>query len=761
MEKWIYKIEAPKLDNETCLFHETLFHNANGYLGVRSCPEEGYPPDYDTVRGTYINGFYDLVEVCHAEKLHGFIDEKQVMLNIADTQTIEVYLESERFSMFEGEILAAERSLDFKAGTTGRSVIWRSPLGKEVRINTTRLVSHALLNLFVIEYTIEPLNFSGTVRLVSSHRGLVYNHFDPRDPRVAAEKREHLFPVGAETLHGASVLVSKTARSDLRICSAVKNVLPSHPDAAFAITVEGHCAVAEAEVFAARGERVTLVKYSTFADSIRCSDCRQEAVAALERAMGEPLSFWYERQREVLAELWQQTSLQIEGDLELDLALRYNIYQLFQSAGRDHFSSVSAKGLSGEGYEGHFFWDTEIYIQPFFILNFPSIAKNLLSYRYRILDSAREHAKIMGHSRGALYPWRTIMGSECSGYFPSGSAQYHINGAIALSVLLYYFASGDFEFIVEKGAEMVIETARLWLDAGHYKEGKFHIYAVSGPDEYTCIVNDNFYTNLAARYNLLWAVRLYRRLKEAGREKRLAKKIGLTEQEVAAFEQAAAGMYVPYDEELGIHAQDEAFLQKPVWDLANTPAGDFPLLLHYHPLYLYRYQVCKQADTVLAYFLFGDALDTEIMRRSFQYYEKITTHDSSLSACVFSIVASQLGFDEKAAYYFGDSAKLDLLNTHGNTKDGLHTANLGGSYMAVVYGFGGLRLYEDRIDFNPKLPRGWTGYGFQITYRGSGIHVQVETGRSRFRLTSGMPAMIRVCGKEYELRDELVIEHLM
>lgn len=757
MKKWTYKLTSPKLDNETCLFHETLFHNANGYLGVRSCFEEGYDEKYDSIRGTYINGFYDFVEVKHAEKLYGFIDEKQVMLNIADTQGIEIYLDDERFSMFDGEVLANERILDLMGGTTKRVITWRSPLGKEVKIEIIRMASHALLNLFTIEYKITPLYFSGNVKIVSSHKGIVQNYANPNDPRVSAVSYNFLEPVSAEIQNDASILITRTTKSDLSVASAVQNILPSHPDVNFSTSISGHEAKATALIPATEGGEITMVKYASFTDSIRYPNFEKVAVDLLREATSGPLDFWYDQQRSILAEFWEQNSLEIKGDPELDLALRYNIYQLFQSAGRDKYSSVSAKGLSGEGYEGHYFWDTEIYIQPFFILNHPEIAKGLLSYRYSILDEAREHARIMGHKQGALYPWRTIMGTECSGYFPSGSAQYHINGAIAWSVLQYYFTTGDQDFMVDQGAEILFETARLWLDAGNYHAGKFHIYAVSGPDEYTCVINDNFYTNLSAQNNLAWAARIYRELHSEGKISSLIKRISLQESEINAFEEAAQAMYLPYDDKLEIHAQDESFLQKPIWDLENTPKDKFPLLLHYHPLYLYRYQICKQADTVLAYFLFGHALEKDVMKRSYKYYEKITTHDSSLSACMFSIVASQLGMNEKANYYFGDSAKLDLFNTHGNTKDGLHTANLGGSYMAIVYGFGGLRIGPTKISFSPKLPEEWEGYQFQINYRGSLIKVNIAQNGCEFALVSGQKTPIYVYGEKYLLEDKIIV----
>ena len=326
---------------------------------------------------------------------------------------------------------------------------------------------------------------------------------------------------------------------------------------------------------------------------------------------------------------------------------------------------------------------------------------------------------------GALYPWRTITGQECSGYFPAGSAQYHINGDIAYSIIAYYQATKDIEFIAAKGAEIVFETARLWLDVGNYYRGEFRINDVTGPDEYTCIVNNNYYTNVLAQYHLRWAVKFYTMLKEAGTLEPIAKKIKLKMTEIRGFIKAAEAMYLPYDAQLKINPQDDSFITKKEWNLHSIPKEHFPLLLHYHPLHIYRHQICKQADTVMAYFILEDAQSVETMRNSFHYYEKITTHDSSLSQPIFSIVAARLGMEEKAYQYFGDSAKLDLCNLHHNTKDGVHTANMAGSFLTIVYGFAGFRLKEQGISFWPMLPKEWKGYSFKILYENSRIAVSV------------------------------------
>ncbi|HBI73234.1 MAG TPA: family 65 glycosyl hydrolase, partial [Lachnospiraceae bacterium] len=505
------------------------------------------------------------------------------------------------------------------------------------------------------------------------------------------------------------------------------------------------------------GETVTLTKFTVFSDSIRCKDCLQGAMEEMEKALKLSLPVLYQYQKEYLKEYWNHCFLEIEGDDDLTAAVNYNMYQLIQSVGKDEYCNIAAKGLSGEGYEGHYFWDTEMYIQPFFNLTEPGITKNLISFRYRTLEKARENARILGHRKGALYPWRTIMGTECSGYYPSGSAGYHINGDIAYSVVAYYLSTKDIEFIVEKGAEILFETARLWMDVGNYYNGSFRINCVTGPDEYTCMVNNNYYTNVCAQFNLNWAVKFYRLLKEEKKLSPVAEKIHLTEEEIKEFDQAARNMYLPYDEKLKINPQDDSFLQKKVWDLEHTPKEKFPLLLHYHPLHLYRYQVCKQADTVLAHFIFEDAQSLETIRNSFDYYEKITTHDSSLSTCIFSIVASKLGRTEKAYEYFGDSAKLDLFNTHKNTKDGIHTANMGGNYMAIIYGFAGLRIKEDGLHFAPSIPKQWKEYRFKINYEDSQIFVEINSEESKFSLLKGSPKQVVIRGKRYELKDTLVV----
>ncbi len=754
----VYSIDNLSLDNNDLLVNETVFHNANGYIGVRSNYEEGYPNGYDTIRGSYINGFYDIADMKQAEKLYGLVEDKQTMLNVVDTQSIELVMDGERFSIFEGTTINSRRWLDMENGITGRSVIWRSPKGKEVEITIKRMTSFYQLSLFTIEYIVKAINFSGKLEFTSYHYGEVENYSNDNDPRVAAERGKYLIPSRSEIKKGISFLTSNTTKSDLTVCTGVSHRLSKKGTMKTTAKIMHHSSVTKAEVPIDIDESITLTKYTVFSDSIRQKDCLEHAKEEMEKSLSVPLEYYYAAQRKYLKEFWSNCHLEIKGDDDLTEAVNYNMYQLIQSVGKDEFCNITAKGLSGEGYEGHYFWDTEMYIEPFFNLTEPVITKNLISFRYNILPQARENAKILGHRKGALYPWRTIMGVECSGYFPSGTAGYHINGDIAYSITAYYLATKDLDFIAEKGAEIIFETARLWIDVGNYSQGTFRINEVTGPDEYTCMVNNNYYTNVSAQHNLRWAVKFYHMLKAEGKLFS-ADRIGLTEVEIKEFEKAADAMFLPYDETLGINPQDDSFLDKKVWDIDNTPKDQFPLLLHYHPLHLYRHQVCKQADTVLAHFIFEDAQSMETIRKSFEYYEKCTTHDSSLSTCIFSIMASKLGQEEKAYDYFGDSAKLDLFNTHKNTKDGIHTANMGGTFMAIVYGFSGLRIKESGIYFAPAIPKQWEGYQFQINYEDSQIKVEVNSEESVFTLVQGSMKTIHVYGNSYNLKNVLAVSN--
>lgn len=754
MEKIITR-EFIDFDENSNSLNETLFHNANGYIGVRGSLEEGVPAGWDTMRGSYINGFYDIIPMKQAEMLCNFVDKKETMLNVADTMTVNCIVDGEMFDLGKGKTITHTRTLNMEKGITNREIVWETSSGKRVRIYITRMTSFEMLSLFSIEYSVEALNFEGDIKFISSHNPDVTNYCNPKDPRLAAESLKNLTVKDFYLEEGSSIAVSETSVSKLRMCSLVNNsvrVSGSGKVVDEKLDLFGKQSVYTGNCHVRKGETATLTKISLFSDSVRCRDITGKVSDDLKVVEQKGIGYFYKAQEEYMRTFWSNCEMEIDGDDDMNSAVAFNMYELLQSSAKDAYASIAAKGMSGEGYEGHYFWDTETFIMPFFTLTNPSLSKMLLRYRYKTLDKARTNATLLGHKKGALFPWRTITGTECSGYFVSGSAAYHINADIAYAFVNYYLATGDLEFMKEAGEEVLIETARLWMDLGTYnRDNKFVLNVVTGPDEYTCMVNNNYYTNAAAKFNLNWAVKLHDLLEEAGMIDELDKKLGVTRTELDSFVRAAENMLLLYDEKLGINPQDDSFLDKPVWDVANTPKEEFPLLLSYHPLHLYRYQVCKQADTVLSYFMFENEQSVDVMKRSYEYYEKITTHDSSLSTCVFSIVASRLGMHEKAYSYFGDSAKLDLMNTHNNTKHGIHTANMGGCYMAIVNGFASLRVTEEGISLAPFVPGSWDGYRFKFVYMGRLIKVVVNKEDINVELIDGDDLKLRIYEKDYWL----------
>ncbi|MGI6215493.1 MAG: glycoside hydrolase family 65 protein [Christensenellales bacterium] len=729
-------------------WEESVFNTANGYIGVRSCQESGTPDGVFSIRGAYINGFYDEKDIAYGEKLYGFAETGQTIVNVTDVQTVKILIDGEAFSLDSGTLLSYEHELFLDKGFQEKRIKWRSKSNKEVFINIRRLASLAQKHLFIISVDILPINFSGEIKILSSVIGDVSNFADPTDPRVAAEKQSYLKVSKTEFLQdGIAFIKSFTKRSKLELSCAVRHKTSMFHDEKH--TAKGNTLISEYLYFANQGEGISLSKYCMFVDSRREKNTGEAALSILEDSFEKSAEYFIESQVKYLADFWNRASVSVD-DSKLQRSINYCLYSLLCSAGQDGITSVCAKGLSGEGYEGHYFWDTEIYIFPFFLLTKPNIAKQLLMYRYNILPKAREHAKIMGHKKGALYAWRSITGSECSAYFPSGSAQYHLTGDVAHAFIQYYLATDDIEFMQDFGAEVLVESARLWLDAGHYVKNRFHIDSVTGPDEYSCIVNNNYYTNCAAKENLLWAYKIMQILEKSGKDKQIKKRLDLSYEELESFKKASYNMYLPYDKDLKINPQDDGFLRLKPLDLKSIPKEEFPLLLHRHPLWLYRHQVLKQADTVLAHCLF-DYADRETIKNSFLYYEKITTHDSSLSACAHSILAAFLGDTKKALEYMLDSSQIDLEDTHKNTRDGIHTANMGGLYQCLVQGFAGVRIREDGLHIAPCLPEEWSEYSFNIRFKKRTININVTKKSAALKLLEGEPVNIYAFNKEVNL----------
>jgi len=727
----------------------TLFSLGNGFIGLRGTFEEGFDPE-PFADGCYLNGVYASEPITYGESAYGYAKNNQRMLTVPNGKSIRLWLDGERFSLAEGELLSFERRLDMAAGLLHRKLVWRSPNGKTIELHSRRLVSLGERNLYVLDYQLTPLDFDGEVHLLSSlDAGLAQAHKSD-DPRLASPIDSADIRLRASLAEGAQLaLIQEVLSSGFTVGSGALHRVEFDGVYTQGNFRGGDGVSAEYRFAARRGQPLRLTKYvAHFAGQNGTSISAAQLRDYLDKCSGKNFDDYAEIQLRELDSFWAAADVEVRGDDALQQGMRFNLFHLFQSLGRDGRTNIAAKGLSGDGYEGHYFWDTEIYILPFFLYTQPQLARGLLEYRHSILDAARARARQLAIKKGALFPWRTIGGEECSAYYPAGTAQFHINADIAYAVRHYCRASGDTDFLRGKGAELVIEGARLWLEIGHFNPRRNHqfcINEVTGPDEYTALVDNNFYTNLMARAHLEYACEVYDWLRanapEAASE--LAQRIQLNKEEPEAWRRAADAMYLPYDESQGIHPQDDSFLDKPQWDFANTPADHYPLLLHYHPLVIYRHQVCKQADVILGLFLQSSEFSLGQKRRDFDFYESRTTHDSTLSACIHSIVASEVGYPDKALDYFQQVARMDLDNHHNNTQHGVHTACMGGTWLCLVQGFASMRLHGEVLSFTPTVPEGLDGYRFRLQFRGRILELDVDPRRASYTLVDGEPITLR------------------
>jgi alpha,alpha-trehalose phosphorylase len=731
---------------------ETVLALGNGYLGMRGCPEEGGP---NAENGTFINGFYETWPIVYGEEAYGFAKTGQTIVNVTDSKVIKLFVDDEPFWLPNARFLRYDRRLNMRSGTLDREILWETPAGKQVLIASRRLVSFAHRHVAAISYRLTLLNAEAPVVIASEMMANQPNaraHADdPRQARVFA---------GRVLQHRASyakerrlVLCHATEKSRMILTCATDHALETAcPHAYQAVHTEDFGQVAFT-IEAQPGCPIHLTKYMVYhtSQTARPEEVCGRAEWTMDRVMKQGFPQLLVSQEQYMDDFWRRSDVRVRDirnnrvkrtTVEIQQAIRFNLFHILQASARAEHAGVPAKGLTGQAYEGHYFWDTEIYLLPFLIYTSPRTARNLLTFRYKMLAQARARARQLGH-RGAMFPWRTINGEEASAYYAAGTAQYHINADIMYALRKYVQATGDEPFLQDCGAEMLVETARLWLDLGFYSDrrgGKFCINGVTGPDEYNTVVNNNAYTNLMARENLRYAAETVESLRTTKPEvyNTLVHKTALEPSEVEAWIRGAERMYVPYDEQLGITPQDDSFLDGERWDFRNTPPDRYPLLLFYHPLNIYRKQVIKQADVVLAMFLLGEAFSPEAKRRNFAFYDPLTTGDSSLSSCVEAIIAAQIGDLEKATQYGMAALLMDLADVGGNVKDGCHIASMGGTWMMLTYGFGGLRDHDGRLSFWPRRAPEANGLlRFPLTYRGQRLEVELGPETVTYALREG------------------------
>ncbi len=757
-----WRIVESRFDPSHMARAETIFAQSNGFVGLRATPEEGRP---SLSPGTFVNGFHETWPIKHAEEAYGLARTGQTIVNVPDVSVFKLYVDDEPLVLSFAHLWDYRRVLDMRAGTLTRELIWSTPGGKKVQVRTTRMVSFRDRHLVLMDYEVSLLEGSAPVTIVSK----VLNRQDTvpddepapsfADPRLARQFPERVLHCKVAQARDHRILLGyRTGRSGMTLGVGVDHVIDTRASHTVEVEADGDLSrlVLTAEV--GPGEAIRMTKYAAYQTSsvVPAAELADRCARTLDRAVRQGVEHHLTAQRGELDRFWDRADVRISNGPETARtrqAIRWNLFQLAQATWRAEGTGVPAKGLTGQAYEGHFFWDTEIYVLPFLAFTHPRIARNLLRLRHSMLGRARARAREL-RQRGALFPWRTINGDEASAYYQAGTAQYHINADIAYAVLRYVEIRGDTDFMDRWGAELLVETARMWADLGFYgDDGRFHIHGVTGPDEYTTVVNDNAFTNLMARLNLFTAAGVVREMAKRNPEgfHALADATDLLLDEAQVWEEAARAMYIPYDQERGILPQDAAFLERERWDLRATPRECFPLLLHFHPLTIYRHQVIKQADVVLALFLLDDEFGLDEKRRNFRYYDPLTTGDSSLSAAVQSIVAAEIGDEEKALEYFDYALMMDLGDVAGNVSDGVHVASTGGVWQALVFGFGGVRDRAGRLEVNPALPSQWDSLAFSLRYRDRQVRIHLEQAGGRIFLEEGEPLQIRVRGEDHTL----------
>jgi alpha,alpha-trehalose phosphorylase len=749
VEPW--SIRESGLDFDVLAQSESVFALSNGHIGLRGNLDEGEPHG---MPGTYLNSVYERRPLPYAEAGYGYPEAGQTVINVPNGKLIRLFVDDEPLDVRYGTINDHERVLDLRAGTLTRTVEWTSPADKRVRVSSVRMVSLTQRAIAAICYTVEPACDEPLRVVVQSE--LIANEDIAglsKDPRAAAalesplESEEHAVSNDGQY---RVVLVHHTKQSGLRVASGMAHDIEG-PER-MRVNTEGFDDVGRCTIAAELrpGERLRVYKYIGYGWSSQRSRpaLHDQVTGALASAK---LSGWeqlLEEQRRYLDEFWSGADVEVEGDPEVQQAVRFGLFHILQAGARAENRAIASKGLTGTGYDGHTFWDTETFVLPVLTYTQPSAAADALRWRHMVLPKARQRATDLGLA-GAAFPWRTIRGEECSGYWPAGTAAFHINADIADAVLRYLDATGDEAFERDTGLELLVETARLWRSLGHHDaEGRFRIDGVTGPDEYSAIADNNVYTNLMAQQNLTAAADI------CGKHMNEAADLGVTTEEAASWRDAAKAMLLPYDDRLGVHQQSEGFTEHAVWDFPATPDQNYPLLLNYPYFDLYRKQVVKQADLVLAMQLRGDAFTPEQKARNFAYYEALTVRDSSLSACTQAVMAAEVGQLELAHDYLAEAALVDLQDVKHNTRDGLHMASLAGAWAALVAGFGGMRAHDGKLAFTPRLPGGISALTFRLRYRGRKLVVSVTGKQARYELLDGDPLPLIHHGEELLLEEK-------
>lgn len=749
IDEW--SIIEESFDPHTQEISESIFSIGNGYMGGRANFEEQYSGQ--SLQGSYMAGVYYPDKTRVGWWKNGYPEYFAKVLNSTNWIGINIDIDGTPLDLAACTVTQFRRVLNMKEGTLFRSFTAELEGGKQVQVESIRIVSMARHEIGAIRYAVTPLNFAGTLTVTPYLDGDIKNKDSNYDEKFWNEVEKKSGTEGG-------YLTLKTKKLDFHVTSAF----------AFDIVVNGEKVTAEAEALEQEkyvgskvalsvqsGDQVVIYKYAANVTSRNygLGQLVEAAHSALNSAREAGFVTLLNEQAAVWGDKWKESDIIIEGDVSAQQAIRFNIFQLNQTyTGEDDRLNIGPKGFTGEKYGGSTYWDTEAYCVPFYLSTADSsISRNLLIYRYKHLEKAKENARKLGFKKGALYPMVTMNGEECHNEWEITFEEIHRNGAIAHAIYNYVNYTGDKAYLGQYGLEVLVEISRFWEERVHYvpRKDQYVMLGVTGPNEYENNVNNNWYTNRIAAWTMEYTLEALKYLQEneAARYAELADKLELLDSETAKWNEIIGKMYYPSDEELGIFLQQDGFLDKEIIPVKEVAPENLPLNQKWSWDRILRSCYIKQADVLQGLYFLGDRYDLETKKRNFDFYEPITVHESSLSPCIHAILACELGYKEKAYEMYLRTSRLDLDNYNNDTEDGCHTTSMAGTWMSVVHGFGGLRVQADRLILNPSNPGHWTSYSFKIMFRGSRLKVNVTDAQVTVTNETDVPAALTIHGKEY------------
>lgn len=707
---------------------ESVFSIGNGHMGQRANFEETYTGA--SLQGSYMAGVYYPDKTRVGWWKNGYPEYFAKVLNSTNWIGLKVIIDGEELDLNKVKVSNFVRELNMKEGYLQRTFIAEFQNGNQIKVQATRFVSYADKEIGALKYEIIPLNFSGELELTSYLDGDVKNEDANYDEKFWD-------PVNTWVNNNRASVTVKTKKLDFQLCSTIETQIFNDGKKLDVIGKNKESlkyAGLTYNISLTKEQPTAIYKYVANVTNRDHNNDQLESASteALDRAVAKGFDTLKQEQAEVWANKWLNSDIIIEGDVAAQQGIRFNIFQLNQTySGEDSRLNIGPKGFTGEKYGGSTYWDTEAYCLPFYLSTADQkIARSLLVYRYNHLEKAKENARKLGFQKGALYPMVTMNGEECHNEWEITFEEIHRNGAIAYAIYNYVNYTGDKAYLGEYGIEVLVEISRFWEERVNYVPHKdvYMILGVTGPNEYENNVNNNWYTNQMASWTMEYTIDVLDHLKESNKDlyKQWIDKLQLKQEEVDQWKEIIAKMYYPIDEEKDIFLQQDQFLDKEIIRVDELDKRHLPLNQKWSWDRILRSCFIKQADVLQGLYFLNHKFDLDTIKRNFDFYEPITVHESSLSPCVHSILACQLGYKEKAYEMYLRTARLDLDNYNNDTEDGCHTTSMAGTWMSVVHGFGGLKVIEDQLALNPFIPGQWQSFSFKVLFRGARLLVKVN-----------------------------------